>query len=142
MKDPARLEAWIYRITRNAIHDWHRRHRPDEPMSSELGDRLAAPEAEVELARRLAPTVRACIERLPDNYRRALVDSDLKGVPQKALSAELGLSYSGLKSRVQRARRMIHEMLLTCCHFELDQRGGVISWTPRAACACCRKRAV
>lgn len=136
VKDPARLEAWIYRISRNAIHDWYRHRRPDEPMSPGLEARLAAPDAEAEMTRRLAPTIRACVGRLREPYRRALIESDLNGVPQKALAAELGVSYSGLKSRVQRARRMIHEMLLACCHFELDARGGILHYAPRTACSC------
>lgn len=138
VKDPARLQAWIYRITRNAVHDWYRRRRAYEPMSRELEEQLAAPDAEEELARRLAPAIRTCIERLPAAYRRVLIESDLNGVPQKALAERLGLSYSGLKSRVQRARRMIHEMLLTCCHFELDPRGRVIGYMPRAECCRCQ----
>jgi RNA polymerase sigma-70 factor (ECF subfamily) len=137
VRDPARLPAWIYRIARNVVHDFRRRRRPAEALDDGHVDRLAAPEVEEEMIRRLTPSVRMSITRLPPLYRRALVESDLKGTPQKELAATLGLSYSGLKSRVQRARRMVHEMLLECCHFELDARGGVIDYRPRKGCCRC-----
>lgn len=137
VRDPARLEAWIYRIARNVVHDWRRRRRPGDPMPEGLEERLAAPEEEERMIRRLTPSVKAAIARLPRDYRTALVESDLRGTPQKELAQKLGLSYSGLKSRVQRARRMVHDLLLECCHFDFDARGGVLDYRPRKGCCRC-----
>lgn len=137
VKDPARLEAWIYRIARNAVHDFRRQRRPNDPLDAVEEKRLAAPAVEEAMIRRLTPSVKLSITRLPPLYRRALVESDLKGTPQKELAARLGLSYSALKSRVQRARRMVHDMLLECCHFDFDARGGVIDFSPRKGCCRC-----
>ncbi len=137
LRDPARLEAWIYRIARNAVTDWYRRRRRVEPLAGPAAEALAVPEVEEDLVRRLAPSVRYCISRLPADYRRALIESDLKGVPQTELAERLGISYSALKSRVQRARRQVHDMLLACCHFDFDQRGGVIDYRPKAGCCKC-----
>ena len=46
----------------------------------------------------------------------------------------LGLSLSGAKSRVQRARQMLHERLLACCRVELDGRGAIVDYEARGAC--------
>jgi RNA polymerase sigma-70 factor (ECF subfamily) len=54
---------------------------------------------------------------------------------QKALSDRLGISFSGAKSRVQRARAKIKDQLLECCHFQFDHAGRIIDYQSR--CACC-----
>lgn len=44
---------------------------------------------------------------------------------------ELGLSVSGMKARVQQARRQLRELLLECCHVELDSRQAPTAIRPR-----------
>jgi RNA polymerase sigma-70 factor, ECF subfamily len=76
--------------------------------------------------------------RSPDEYRQALLLTEYKGLTQRELAERLGLSFSGAKSRVQRAREKLKAMLLDCCHFEFDRLGKVIDYQPK--CACCRDR--
>ena len=128
-----RLESWIYQVTRNAIIDHYRRRRE----TVELSETLAADEdfeAE-DAAARLAPSLREMVEGLPEPYRQALLLTEYQGLNQRQLAERLGLSFSGAKSRVQRARNKIRDMLLTCCHFELDRRGAIIDYYAR--CCCC-----
>jgi RNA polymerase sigma-70 factor (ECF subfamily) len=51
---------------------------------------------------------------------------------QKDAAEMLGISVSGMKSRVQRGRQQIREMLLACCEIALDPRGHVVSYGRRA----------
>ncbi|GHO94882.1 hypothetical protein KSF_049300 [Reticulibacter mediterranei] len=69
--------------------------------------------------------------RLPVPDRQALILTEYQGLTQKELSLRLGISFSGAKSRVQRAREKLRQMLLDCCHFELDRRGHVINYQSR-----------
>jgi RNA polymerase sigma-70 factor (ECF subfamily) len=71
------------------------------------------------------------IERLPEEYRQAVVLVDLEGLTQREAAAQLGLSLSGMKSRVQRGRRQLKEMLEACCMIELDRRRGVTDYEVR-----------
>ena len=54
--------------------------------------------------------------------------SEFKNIPQKDLGERIGLSVSGAKSRVQRAREKFKKMLLDCCQFELDHMGNIIEY--------------
>jgi RNA polymerase sigma-70 factor (ECF subfamily) len=36
-----------------------------------------------------------------------------------------------MKSRVQRARRQLKDLLLECCRIELDRRGGIVDYSVR-----------
>ena len=71
------------------------------------------------------------IERLSDDYRQAINLVDLEGLAQHEAAARLGLSVSGMKSRVQRGRRQLRDMLEACCTIELDRRRGVADYNLR-----------
>lgn len=50
---------------------------------------------------------------------------------QKEAAAMIGISLSGMKSRVQRGRQQLREMFEACCEIALDVRGHVVSCEPR-----------
>ena len=136
-------QSWIYQIARNLIIDHYRKRRetvelPESlPASSDLGESFRGelalveddPEAE------LALSLREMIDELPDRYRQALLLTEYEGLSQKQLAEILGISVSGAKSRVQRAREKLRDMLLRCCHFEFDRRGRIVDYYAR--CCCC-----
>jgi RNA polymerase sigma-70 factor (ECF subfamily) len=50
---------------------------------------------------------------------------------------QLGISVSGMKSRVQRARRQLKDLLEHCCKIEFDDAGAVANYRPaEPACGC------
>jgi RNA polymerase sigma-70 factor, ECF subfamily len=79
------------------------------------------------------------VRGLPDGYRRAIELTDLEGLTQAAAAERLGLSLPGAKSRVQRGRARLKDMLLRCCEIETDRRGRVIAFEARdgEGCASC-----
>jgi RNA polymerase sigma-70 factor (ECF subfamily) len=131
---PVHLKAWLYRVTRNAIVDHYRARRP----AAELGEDfdLAAPEAggadDPSAERDLAGCLSPLLETLPEPYRRSLVLAEVDDLPQAEIARREGLSLSGAKSRVQRARRMLRDAVLACCRVEIDRRGGVVDFEGRA----------
>lgn len=132
LRDDERAGAWVYRIARNAIADHYRGQRPIAVLP-ELPDAPEDP-VEEELAAGLARSIRRFIERLPPASREALVLTEYEGLTQAELATRLGISVSGAKSRVQRARARLKGLLLECCHFELDRAGRVIDYYPRGGC--------
>jgi RNA polymerase sigma-70 factor (ECF subfamily) len=135
LKDARQLESWLYRMTRNSIIDYYRTARPTVTLES-VGD-LALPDElpDDDIVSELLPSVRAMVYNLPPPDRQALILTEYRGLTQKELGARLGLSISGAKSRVQRARERLKQQLLTCCHIELDRRGHILDYQPR--CDCC-----
>lgn len=136
LKEVKHLESWIYQITRNLIIDYYRSHRQtmtslDATEALDLSEELP----DDDIVSELLPCVRAMVLALPDQDRQALVLTEYQGLTQKALGERLGLSFSGAKSRVQRAREKLKQELLACCHFELDRRGHILDYQPR--CDCC-----
>lgn len=134
LHDELALEAWMYRIARNAITDHHRRAaaRPRPADIEHAAADVAADEPEERHAEQtLAACVSVLLDRVPERYRRALELTDLGGLTQERAAAELGLSISGTKSRVQRGRRMLREQVGHCCEVALDYRGALADAEPR-----------
>jgi len=135
LEDSAAVAAWIHQIARNAIADHYRRAaaRREQPSGVEF-DRpapAASEPASDELRTELAGCLRPLVERLPAPYREAIRLTELEGMTQAGAAARLGVSTSGMKSRVQRARAQLRDLLVGCCEIELDRRGGITSYQPR-----------
>ncbi|HXV59273.1 MAG TPA: sigma factor-like helix-turn-helix DNA-binding protein, partial [Vicinamibacteria bacterium] len=64
--------------------------------------------------------------------------TELNGATQKDAAERMGLTLSAMKSRVSRGRRKLKELLLECCHIELDRRRGIADFESRntPSCAC------
>lgn len=133
LRDEERFGPWVYQVARSAIVDHQRvaaKHRvvdgsgrEDEALEVDEADRSV----EQELAGYLAPF----IAMLPSPYREALTLVELEGQTQRQAAAMLGISLSGMKSRVQRGRVQLRRALEDCCHIALDARGRVVACEPR-----------
>lgn len=135
LESEEKVQSWMYRVTRNAIIDYYRTRKLNVPFED---TRHHNGDAESDDAfKTLATGMRVLVRQLPDPYRQAIELTEFKGMTQKELADHLGISLSGAKSRVQRAREKLKRMLLECCHFEFDRLGKVIHYEPR--CACCEK---
>ena len=80
--------------------------------------------------------LRPTAESLPDGYREALLLADFEGLSQRQVADRLGLSLSGAKSRVQRARKLLRQRLEQCCELALEPGGKVVDFRRRRACNC------
>jgi len=133
--------AWVHTITRNAIADHYRSTsaRRELARGSEIDpEAVGEPEADApDLRGELASCIAPLLQRLSPSFREALTLTELKGLTQEEAAARVGLSLSGMKSRVQRARRQLKQVLVQCCEVELDVRGGLTGYRPRrGSCEC------
>jgi RNA polymerase sigma-70 factor (ECF subfamily) len=121
----ARLSTWLHRIAVNAAlmrlrSRKRRREDPIEPLlprfhaDGHLADVApswpADPLAALGRAELLA-RVRACIDRLPETYRVALVLRDIEGLDSAEAAETLGISNDALKMRLHRARQALRKLV-------------------------------
>ena len=130
--------AWLYRSARNAVIDHYRTRR----RHASLEGLDAWPEQDVDglpndATRELSRCLQPMLDQLPAAARDALMRVDVDGETQLRAARELGLSLSGMKSRVQRARRDLKDLLEQCCAVEVDRRGSIADYKHTAgACGC------
>lgn len=140
------VNAWVYRIAHNAVVDHYRRRRVAvtldsvaEPIETDSLHEHNEPNAAVQ---ELAACIRPLIEQLAVPYRDALVAVDLNGVTHNRAAALNGLSVSGMKSRVQRGRRYLRELLDICCKVDVSATGAIEHYAARSGSCACDDRAL
>ena len=136
-----RLQPWIFRIARGVLADyWRSKSRTAESESD--ADALPAPDFSTANAEKeLAGCVELFTRRLPARYREAVELSELSGLPHREIAERLGLSVSGVKSRIQRGREQLKLLVLECC--AVDLYGGEVrsveqraTWAREEPCGC------
>ena len=141
LRDDQSFVPWLYQVARSAIAESHRQRSrqpaplPEDQLEVEQPQEETGPTAlEAELASYLLPL----IARLPSPYREALTLIELEGMTQQAAADAFGISLSGMKSRVQRGRAKLRELLEACCRVAVDARGTVIECVPKqpGVCGC------
>ena len=138
LQDADRLAAWVYQIARNVVHDHHRKATNSTVA---LADADPIDDCDDHLDRlrcRGAGWLDEMIRALPDGYREAVQLAEIEGLAQQQVADRLGLSLSGAKSRIQRGRVMLKDVLEKCCHFEFDGRGNMMNYEPKPDRKVCR----
>jgi RNA polymerase sigma-70 factor (ECF subfamily) len=138
VREDDRFAAWMFQVARNAITDVGRK-RARAPL--ELGDAAeelpAEPEADDrQAADALAGCVSLFVAQLPSPYREAITLVELEGRTAREAAEMVGISVSGMKSRVQRGRAQLRAMFERCCEIAVDVRGKPIDYAPRPQPAC------
>lgn len=143
LKDPRRLVSWVFQITRHAIADYYRAPERRREVPAGLASDMDAAFPTVsqsptgqspdsgELRQELAACLRPMVEQLSTHSREAVTLVELEGLTQQAAAKRLGLSLSGMKSRVQRGRQQLKRLLDECCVIQLDRRRSVAEYAVR-----------
>ena len=133
LRDGERFGGWVYRIAEHVIVDTARaRSRDPVLLDADAPDHEGLDEAAECLQADLGECVALFVARLPSPYREAITLTELEGLTQKDAAEMLGISLSGVKSRVQRGREKIRDMFDECCQISVDCRGRVVECEPRA----------
>jgi RNA polymerase sigma-70 factor (ECF subfamily) len=145
LRDDGRLHAWVYRTARNVIVDYYRATGSRrEHAAGDAGDVEASTPATLETLdegdgaalRELAGCLAPMLNQLPPAYQEAIRIVDLEGATQQEAARRVGVSLSGMKSRVQRGRQQLRAVVEACCRIDLDRRGGISAYTPHHPDAC------
>jgi len=112
------LESWIYRVAANCCMDWLRKKKRDRSVSveplKEQGFDPADPTPGTEeqaVAADEHRRLREAIRQLPEDQREALILTQLEKIPYEEAAEALGVSEGTVKSRVNRAKARLREIL-------------------------------
>jgi len=134
LRGAERVGPWVQSIARSVLVDHLRGPRAAPAQQVEPAAEEDDPR---ELTLEVAGWLPGFLARLPAADREVLELVDLAGLAQTELAARLSISTSAAKSRVQRARAKLRELLSACCRVDFDRAGHVVDWRRRAGeCAC------
>lgn len=145
LRETDKLHAWVYQTTRRAIADFYRTPSQNREVATgtveDIANELAASDSledDEAATRELSTCLKPLMSGLTAADQEALQMVEFDGVTQVEAAARLGLSVSGMKSRVQRARSHLRSALHDCCRIAVDRRGGVISYEGKSrSCESC-----
>jgi RNA polymerase sigma-70 factor (ECF subfamily) len=138
LRDGDRFAAWMFQIARNAIADSGRKTARGPISEPNLDDAPAPPttDDDRDAATALAGCVSLFVACLPSPYREAITLVELEGRTAKEAAEMVGISVSGMKSRVQRGRAQLRDLFERCCEIAVDARGKPTEFTPRLRPPC------
>ena len=133
-----RVQSWVFGIARRALADHYRQKGRDkeepagndirtggeEDLTLDLNEFKGDHDVHEEVLSWLIPM----IDELPEKYGEPLKMADIKGKTQQEIADDLGLSLSGAKSRVQRARQKLGEVLAACCEVQFGDEGRAVAY--------------
>jgi RNA polymerase sigma-70 factor, ECF subfamily len=130
------LCGYLLRITDNIVNDYYRTKfkTQNDNFSPVLHPENSEDNTILKEYSLSEISVMTFINKLPDKYKEALILTEINGESQKIVAEKLNISYTALKSRVQRAREMLKSEILNCCDYKFDIYGNIISCCENIAC--------
>ncbi|CAH6895330.1 RNA polymerase sigma factor SigZ [Vibrio chagasii] len=141
VQDASSVKSWLFQLANNTIIDFYRKHARQQRDSKIDADDLwfADLDHNEEFKQNLSLCIEPFIQALPEQSAALLLAVDIKGQSQKALAEEQNVSYSTIKSRVQKSRGDLKNLFEQCCNLSLDKQGNVIDCElkPESGCGNC-----
>lgn len=123
------IKPWLFQIARNTIIDFYRKKGR---LNEALQDEFHLNEEDLDTQTELARCVEPFIQNLPSENAALLTAIDIEGQSQKEYASNSDISYSTLKSRVQKSRKLLRKLFDDCCHMSFDQFGNIIEYAPKS----------
>ncbi|HEY3808138.1 MAG TPA: sigma-70 family RNA polymerase sigma factor [Kofleriaceae bacterium] len=138
LRDDDRFSAWMFQVARNAIADKARDNARAPVDAPDLDETPAATsdDDDRDAATALAACVSLFVAQLASPYREAITLVELDAKTAKEAAEMVGISVSGMKSRVQRGRAQLRELFERCCEIAVDARGKPTDFAPRGDPSC------
>ncbi len=100
LKGQEKVTAWVHQITRNSIIDYYRRRGKVGAQTSDIPEDIPEDLASKDAAEDIASCLKPMIDDLPEKYKQAITLNEYDGLSQREISEQLGMTFSGAKSRV------------------------------------------
>lgn len=129
IKSEDSIKPWLYQIASNTIIDFYRKQAMSRDVAA---DDLWYSEADQSTREALLKCITPFISALPTETAALLTAIDIEGQSQKHYAETTGLSYSTLKSRVQKARAELRCVFEACCRFSFDKHGNLADFETKS----------
>lgn len=133
IKNPDKIRAWLYQITRNQISDFFKRQRGQfisvqQDVIDNTGDQ------EMHSIHQDCCCFDNFIQELPESYKDVVTQIYLRGRSQKETADLLHITLANVKIKVSRAKSILKTKFNECCHYQIDANGKL---TGEPDCARC-----
>lgn len=121
-------KAWLYQVARNTIADHYRKNKKTEPLIIDTKTSENPNVCFCDLSGFVIQTY------LPKKYSEPLYMSDIEQKSQKEIAEILNLSLTATKSRIQRGRKKLKELIADCINISYNNKGQITDFELRKNC--------
>lgn len=127
-----KYKAWLFKVARNTIADFYR----IEFQRASISQTGVADTSSLEEYNSCICDLTGFVvqQYLPKSYGEVLFLADIEKIPQPKIAVMMNLSLTATKSRVQRARKMLKELVENCVDIVHNADGSVSSYNLKAGC--------
>ena len=122
-------KTWLFQVARNTIADYYRKNNKHYKLpinQSEINTTSSA--CVCDLSGFVIQTY------LPEKYSKPLFLSDIDQKPQQEIAKMLDLSLTATKSRIQRGRKKLKELISECIDVSYNNKGQVSNFQLKNNC--------
>jgi RNA polymerase sigma-70 factor, ECF subfamily len=126
------IKSWVYAIAKNSIIDYYRKKKQvtNEIDNIEFQEELSEKDAINELSDCITPF----LNQLPEDYRDIMKLSELDDVSQKEIAERLNINYVTVRSKIQRGRLKLKDLISNCCTVVQGGKGGIVDYKKNRDC--------
>jgi len=138
IQDVSSVKSWLFQLAHHTIIDFYRKRARQQREGELHAEDLWFEQQEPSLEQEMAACIKPFVDALPAEQSQLLDAVDLQGESQKRLAQKTGVSYSTLKSRVQKGRIELKKLFEQCCTLQLDKHGNLVDCEAKTVgCARC-----
>jgi RNA polymerase sigma-70 factor (ECF subfamily) len=120
---------WLFQVTRNTIADYYRKNKKYSELSINQSEINVNPSTCVcDLSGFVIQTY------LPKKYSEPLYLSDIEQKAQQEIAEMLKLSVTATKSRIQRGRKKLKELVMECIDISYNNNGQISDFEIKRNC--------
>lgn len=132
VQNESSVKSWLFQLAQRTIVDFYRKRARTQRDNSLRVDDLWFEQSSVSVEQELSSCIAPFIQALPEASASLLSHVELDGISQKELAEQQGVSYSTLKSRVQKSRMELKKLFEECCDLTLDKHGNVMDYLQKS----------
>src|SRR5690606_5978540 len=121
-------KAWLYQVARNTIADHYRKNKKIEPLNIDPETSENSNVCFCDLSGFVIQTY------LPKKYSEPLYLNDIEQKSQKEIAETLNLSLTATKSRIQRGRKKLKELITDCIDISHNSKGQITDFELKKDC--------
>jgi RNA polymerase sigma-70 factor, ECF subfamily len=136
LNDENKLQAWVYQVARNTVLDYFRTQGRVSNVKIDEAEEVEEETDNQYMTETIEDMVKM-MDQMPAEYCDVLCLTELGGMSHKEYAEKTGINPTAAKTRAFRARNMLKDMLMKCCHYQFDRYGTVVDIQPAGCCCCC-----
>jgi len=121
------IKNWVYTIAKNTITDYYRKkkHVTEEVDNITVEEKNSENDRVQEFA---SCCIIPFVNKLPKDYRLIMTLSELDGISQKEIAKRLEMNYATVRSKIQRGRLKLKNLISDCCTLIQGKKGSILDF--------------